>query len=382
MSRTKSRRHLEATLVICPKCGFEQEERVDCKKCGVVFAKYYALHPPNGASPPEEMVESAPKPEPQTLSDLAELRHLLDELNRRFNELEFERIERNRMRAEIRKMEKQLQESLGQISDRLGENEKLVANLSCVPAAPTVEEFAELKGELRAISLEPVLQNIRSLEEKTARIQESSSQTDPRILDVLRKLDERLAVLESGGPNLGGEQTAGGGPDPEALEKALEEVAELRVSIQNVTVRYSEIGELKKNHLILLNKMESLQHNLETISREPSSRTQDRFGQIEKEVSALRAEVRQALNGFESGQPSSEHESTELEALKTDVAELARLRMEEDERTQTALSGLEIKINDSTRAGAGIPERIEALANYIRESNNNISLYQTVSKRP
>jgi chromosome segregation ATPase len=366
MSRTKSRRHQQAALVICPKCGFEQEDRLDCKKCGVVFAKYYALHPPDFSSSPEEAVDPAPKPEPQALTDLAELRQLLDELNRRFNELEFERIERTRMRGEMRNMEKQLQESLGQLSDRLGENEKLVANLSCLPVGPTAEEFAELKSDLSAISLEPILQNLQGLEEKTASLQESVNQTDPRILEVLRKLDDRLGVLETSKPDHTSDESSEGGSDPDTLAKALEELAEMRVSLQNVTVRYSEIGELKKNHLILLNKMESLQHNLETISREPSSRTQDRFGQIEKEVSALRAEVRQALNGFESGVASTKHDSSELEAVKAELAQIARLRMEGEERTQSALSGLESKISESSRAGAGILERIEALANYIR----------------
>ena len=48
----------------CPKCGFAQPEGAECIACGIIFAKYWAVHgPPSGAesSAPEE-----PPPEPQT----------------------------------------------------------------------------------------------------------------------------------------------------------------------------------------------------------------------------------------------------------------------------------------------------------------------------
>ena len=93
---------------------------------------------------------------------------------------------------------------------------------------------------------------------------------------------------------------------------------------------------------------------METFRKEPSNGLQDKLGQMEKEVSALRAEVRQALNGFEEGRSSPENGSMELEKLKAEIVELARIRKEEEERIQTALSGLESKINDSARTSSGI----------------------------
>jgi chromosome segregation ATPase len=332
------------------------------------------MYQPDDSPPEEERLKSPSKTEPLATSDIAELRQILDELTRRFNEIEFERIERNRMRGEIGKLEMRLQETMGQLAERLGENERLVADLSHLPVGPTAEEFAKLKSELSAVNLDKILQTIQDLEEKAESLRESGSQPDPRILEVLHKLEDRLGVLESS--NAG--QTGDNASDADNLKKALEELAELRVSLQNVTVRYSEIGELKKNHLILLNKMESLQHNLETSRREPSNGMHDKIGQMEKEVSALRAEVRQALNGFEEGGSSPEHGSTELEKLKAEIVEFAQIQKEEKERIQTALSGLESKIKDSSRTGTRIPERIESLATYIRRIEQQ---YQSLTSR-
>jgi len=44
-------------MMICPKCGFEQQDAPDCLQCGIVIEKYQ--HPAYAARPPATMTESA-----------------------------------------------------------------------------------------------------------------------------------------------------------------------------------------------------------------------------------------------------------------------------------------------------------------------------------
>src|SRR5512137_1822659 len=87
---------MELTTLICPKCGYEQEERLDCLKCGIVFSKFHALHVADKV-PQAEIPEVPPLPpmlsEDPSSFDLAELRQQVRDLGRQFTAVEFERVE-------------------------------------------------------------------------------------------------------------------------------------------------------------------------------------------------------------------------------------------------------------------------------------------------
>ena len=46
-------------MMTCPKCGFEQQDALDCIQCGIVIEKY--RHPAYATRPPTEMTESGPR---------------------------------------------------------------------------------------------------------------------------------------------------------------------------------------------------------------------------------------------------------------------------------------------------------------------------------
>jgi predicted nucleic acid-binding Zn-ribbon protein len=126
------------------------------------------------------------------------------------------------------------------------------------------------------------------------------------------------------------------------LDSALHSFEDLKTSLQNVTLRYSEIGELKKNHLVLRDMVESLQVASEAYKRDSVSGNAGRLLELEKEVSALKAELRNAYEHLELLEARSSQAAPapelppikEIETLRGELAALENVRTEDRQRWQ------------------------------------------------
>lgn len=326
--------------MICPKCGYSEEERLDCRKCGVVFSKYYALHTPARVVVTEapEIVQP-PTPDVENLpAEIADLRHNFKELNRRFNDVEFERAERTRLRGEIRILDQKLKDNLEQALERLNALEQRANNPPAPPADASPEDFQRLKEELLEDHLAPILMRLEQIDARLEALPiEPAPKTDPRIIESLRKLVQRVTELDSEVANLTIDRGTQAENAPPGLEKASKDIDELRASLQNVTVRYSEIGELKKNHLILLNKVESLEHQLDRAKMTQEQAVSNRIPDIETEVHALSAEVRQTLQRTEALEALSPAPSRDIGAITEEMAGFKKMHSDRIEEVRAAL---------------------------------------------
>jgi DNA repair exonuclease SbcCD ATPase subunit len=273
----------------CPKCGHSQEERQDCLRCGIVFAKYYAMYPQGTDLPmegQEKMVASYAVPADTLSAEVSELRQGVREIASRLSDVEFDHAERSLLRGEVKTVEQRVTELVEDLRNRMLALEERTSGL----------EQAEARPEPPGITIEEVAGRLAQMDEQLDRLVSQPPSQDPVTAETIRKVAMRQSGLEDridklvAGLQLGAEA---GQPAERALE-------ELRQAVQTATVRYSEIGELKKNHLVLQNEVETLRRDQEVLLSRPANGTAARLAQLESEVAALRAELRQALKRLES----------------------------------------------------------------------------------
>jgi TolA-binding protein len=235
----------------CPKCGFAQEQRLDCKKCGVVFSKYYALYPstkpavPTASDDPieQELLERERK------SAIADLQTQIRELNARLEEMAFEKAERNQLRTDLKNLEKQLQENLDLTSSRFQEFDKF---LGTMPA-----EGLEA-SEARAENFHDEVNQVSPPGEK----EDDNSRKISKLQDQLSELRGQLREMQC---------------LPEQLQQDRKAVSELQDQL-------SELGGQVREMRSLLEQLQQ-----ERIAAEPQ-------GMLESDVRAIRHSLDQLLS--------------------------------------------------------------------------------------
>ncbi len=129
----------------CPKCGFAQETRSDCKKCGIVFSKYYALFSSGktGDGISGEIPNSQEMSERDLQMRIEELQDQIKTLSSRCAQVEFEKAERHQLRQDLKNLERQLAENVERLESRMN-------NAPAPPADPQTSDprFAELRDKL------------------------------------------------------------------------------------------------------------------------------------------------------------------------------------------------------------------------------------------
>lgn len=180
--------------MICPKCGFEQDDRLDCRKCGIVFSKYWAMQ---SESPAPVVQPIHPPAEIEPAVELSELRQTVRDLGRRFSEVEFERLERGQLRGEVKGLDKKFQGGFDQLSLRLEELEKLISNPQVPPALPDGTRILEVQKELIEANVDPLAARMTNLESKLEHLENEllslRNSIGPEISHLLETAHEKLS---------------------------------------------------------------------------------------------------------------------------------------------------------------------------------------------
>ncbi len=371
----------------CPKCGYSQEERLDCRKCGVVFNKYYLLHPPSKPAAAEGGDPVQPPPPQPAISEdsaneIADLRQSFRDLNRRFNEVEFERAERTHLRSELRALDQRFKEDLIQAQDRLAAIEGRIAQINVEPSSVAPEEFQKLKHELTEGQFVPLRKHLEEVEARLEALPKpTAARSDDSIAEGLRRFEERMAQSENDIAALVELSRSQGESLPDGADRLSKEIEALRGSLENVSLRYSEIGELKKNHLMLLNKVESFQLQLEQAAKMPERAASNRIPELETEVIALRAEARQTLQRLEALEAASPEAGQSARVGSTESKKMHAGQIEEIEagfelRLKEALatvSDIQGRLTDSERRQGSIETALMELRGTLNQALQRVS---------
>ncbi len=375
----------------CPKCGFTQEERADCIKCGVVFAKFMAHYVPEPASPPEfseppaQVAGTYEEVQAPDVPDFLELQQNLRDLQKRFSELEFERAERRRIRSEIRALD----ERLSLIATRQEDAERQLTE-SASPSSdpsPFKNDLDQLASEMRSLDIPSLRGRLDEVENRlqigadvfAARTNAPLQELVPDLGGRLANIEERITALVEACSSSPGDETAA------QLETVFKTLDELKTGLQNATAGRTEIGELKKYQLMLRDMFESLRQSVEAPSQESANVESGRLTTLENELSALRTEVRKAhdrVKTLETKSPNAlqvPDPSTmrELSSLKEEVLAISRLRAEEHEQVRSQMSRLEIEVANRLEGLSQLMDRLETCSSRIQHLDEQ---YQPLSE--
>ncbi len=174
--------------MICPKCGLEQEERLDCKECGIVFSKYNARIQSDQSQ--DSKVDETPKN-----GDFQELQMQVKELGSRLIDVEFEKAERKKLRTDVKNLEGQARENQQMIEDRIRQLESRL-NTSME------ENESKISPEILEI-----LKKSEEMEQKTAKMTDNLNRTINQLTSLWEKtgqnsfqiteLNNQLAALRN-----------------------------------------------------------------------------------------------------------------------------------------------------------------------------------------
>ncbi len=270
---------MELVTLKCPKCGYLQEERPDCVRCGIVFSKYIALYSPErtgGADELDVTPASYPGPPEVPAAELSEVRQALRDVMRRLSDVEFERAERNLLRGEIKSLEQKWQKLFEEFGGRLQSLED----------SNPGSRLEQLQNEFREKELVPAVER-----------------SDEKLKDVAARLKD-----------LGSQVTGHAYTTAERLRS-------LEGKIDGVAARTSEIEDIRLNQASLKDQVESVQRMFESLATFPTEGDATGSAELDVEAAAFRSEVRRTLQSHSEQVAAGK---AELERLQVQVQVLQR----------------------------------------------------------
>ncbi|NWG12020.1 MAG: hypothetical protein HXY20_00620 [Acidobacteria bacterium] len=270
---------MELVTLKCPKCGYLQEERPDCVRCGIVFSKYVALFAPDktgNAAEQEAALASYPVPAEPHAAELSEIRQALRDAMRRLSDVEFERAERNVLRGEIKSLEQKCQ----------GLFEQFRGRLQALEDADPGRHLEKLRDEFREKELVPIVEH-----------------SDRRLQDMAARLKDLGAQVTS------------------QAYAAAERLRGLEGKIDGFAALASEMENIRVNQASLKDQVESIARLFQSRSTPPPESPSPDLGAVEAESAAFRSEVQKALQNH-SEQAAAE--KAELSRLRSQVEALQR----------------------------------------------------------
>ena len=210
-------------MMNCPKCGFEQEERLDCKECGIVFSKYNALFPST------ESQETADE-EVSANGEIQELQIKVRELGAQLIDMEFEKAERKKIRTDLKNLEEQIRETQQRMEDRIQQLENRLQDSGPASEPKITPEILE------------ILKKSEEMEQKTAKMTDNINRTINQLTSLWEKTGQNsFQITELR------DQVSAFRNDAKQIKDQVEALQQKQSNVEPQTIVEDDVKAIRKN---------------------------------------------------------------------------------------------------------------------------------------